>query len=97
MLRKEIDAADHSIDVAVAHFVDLLDAKQEQSSNSSSSNGTSLSPSTNHGGNDSHSNAIHKAIPTEDLVKRIKHLRAEIAKLKLVQQQSIVTDPKNAD
>jgi hypothetical protein len=94
MLQKEIDAADHSIDMAVAHFVDLLDAKQQQSSNASSS--TPLSPSTNQGGNDVHSN-IHKAIPTEDLVKRIKHLRAEIAKLKLVQQQSIVTDPKRTN
>ena len=95
-LQKEIDAADSSIDMAVAHFVDLLDAKQHQSSSSSSS--TSSSPSTmNHqDGNDDYNNML-KAIPTEDLVKRIKHLRAEITKLKLVQQQSIVTDHKATD
>ena len=82
--------------MAVAHFVDLLDAKQHQSSSSSSS--TSSSPSTmNHqDGNDDYNNML-KAIPTEDLVKRIKHLRAEITKLKLVQQQSIVTDHKATD
>lgn len=93
MLQKEIDAADHSIDMAVAHFVDLLDAKQQQqqqqtltnnNSNSISSNSSHVSspPSTNH---------QDDKIPTEDLVKRIKQLRAEITKLKLVQQQSIVT------
>jgi hypothetical protein len=101
MLQKEIDAADHSIDIAVAHFVDLLDAKQQHSSSSngsksSTSSSSSLSSTTNHGEDDTHNNVL-KAIPTEDLVKRIKHLRSEIAKLKLVQQQSIVTDPKTTD
>ena len=91
MLQKEIDAADHSIDMAVAHFVDLLDAKQQQQQSSSINSHTAssaLCTDSTGGGND-YSNNINKAIPTEDLVKRIKHLRAEIAKLKLVQQQSI--------
>ena len=61
----------------------------------SSNNNTSSTASTESiGGNDIQNN-INKAIPTEDLVKRIKHLRSEIAKLKLVQQQSIVTNPNN--
>lgn len=77
MLQKEIDAADHSIDVAVAHFVDVLDAKQ-QSSNASSTNSHAASSATAPSPDNTHHN-IHKAIPTEDLVKRIKHLRAEIA------------------
>jgi hypothetical protein len=93
MLQKEIDAADHSIDMAVAHFVDLLDAKQQQQQQSStninnnatttnSSDSRHAPPTTNH---------QDDTIPTEVLVKRIKQLRAEISKLKLVQQQSIVT------
>lgn len=96
MLQKEIDAADHSIDMAVAHFVDLLDAKQHQQSSSNGSSTSSALSTESIGGNDIQNN-INKPIPTEDLVKRIKHLRSEIAKLKLVQQQSIVTNPKSSD
>ena len=97
MLQKEIDAADHSIDMAVAHFVDLLDAKQHQQTSSGNSSVSSSFQSTNSANGTDSFNQINKAIPTEDLVKRIKHLRAEIAKLKLVQQQSIVTNPTSSD
>lgn len=95
MLQKEIDAADHSIDMAVAHFVDLLDAKQQQqqqtSTNINNNATTSSSSDSRHVSSPPTTSHQDDKIPTEDLVKRIKQLRAEISKLKLVQQQSIVT------
>ena len=92
MLQKEIDAADHSIDMAVAHFVDLLDAKQQQQQQTSTNNNNNATSSSSHSRHAlPFTNHQDDKIPTEDLVKRIKQLRAEISKLKLVQQQSIVT------